>query len=79
MARIVRETKSGELITFGEQEIKMKMKIKIKKEWEEAMKRWLAMDPAKEPATDWKAFEPYTARKMTEKLCRFFDQRLGGG
>jgi len=74
VARIVRETKSGELITFGEQEIKMK--IKIKKEWEEAMKRWLAMDPAKEPATDWKAFEPYTARKMTEKLCRFFDKRL---
>jgi glycosyltransferase involved in cell wall biosynthesis len=74
VARIVRETRAGELITFGEQEIKMK--IKIKKEWEEAMGRWLAMDPAKEPATDWKAFEPYTARKMTEKLCRFFDERL---
>jgi starch synthase len=55
------------------------MKIKIKKEWEEAMKRWLAMDPAKEPATNWKAFEPYTARKMTEKLCRFFDERLEAG
>ena len=34
------------------------------------------MDPAKEPATDWKAFEKYTARKMTERLCRFFDERL---
>ena len=34
------------------------------------------MDPAKEPATDWKAFEPYTAKRMTEKLCRFFDERL---
>ena len=74
VARIVRETRSAELITFGEQEIKMK--IKIKKEWEEAMGRWLAMDPAKEPETDWKAFEPYTAKKMTEKLCRFFDERL---
>ena len=74
VARIVRETRAGELITFGEQEIKMK--IKIKKEWEEAMGRWLAMDPAREPATDWKAFEPYTARKTTEKLCRFFDERL---
>jgi glycosyltransferase involved in cell wall biosynthesis len=74
VARIVRETRAGELITFGEQEIRMK--IKIKKEWEEAMKRWLAMDPVKEPATDWKAFEPYTAKKMTEKLCRFFDERL---
>jgi hypothetical protein len=74
VGRIVRETRSAELITFGEQEIKMK--IKIKKEWEEAMGRWLAMDPAKEPETDWKAFEPYTAKKMTEKLCRFFDERL---
>jgi hypothetical protein len=74
VARIVRETRAAELITFGEHEIKMKMKIK--KEWEEAMGRWLAMDPAKDPATDWKAFEPYTARKMTEKLCRFFDERL---
>ena len=74
VARIVRETRAAELITFGEQEIKMK--IKIKKEWEEAMKRWLAMDPAKEPATDWKAFEPYTAKRMTEKLCQFFDERL---
>lgn len=74
VARIVRETKAAELITFGENEIKMK--IKIKEEWREAMGRWLAMDPAKEPATDWKAFEPYTARKMTEKLCRFFNQRL---
>lgn len=40
------------------------------------MGRWLAMDPAKEPPTDWKAFEPYTAKRMTEKLCRFFDERL---
>ena len=76
VARIVRETKSAELITFGENEIKMK--IKIKEEWREAMGRWMAMDPAKEPATDWKAFEPYTARRMTEKLCRFFDERQIG-
>ena len=34
------------------------------------------MDPAKEPPTDWQAFEPYTAKRMTEKLCRFFDERL---
>jgi glycosyltransferase involved in cell wall biosynthesis len=85
VARIVRETKSAELITFGERDIgygisdmgkEMKTKIKIKKEWEEAMGRWLAMDPAKEPATDWKAFEKYTAKRMTETLCRFFDERL---
>ncbi len=104
VARIVRETRSAELITFGERdlglapadlplpisksryavgglsagagELRIEDRGKIKKEWEEAMKRWLAMDPAKEPATDWKAFDPYTARKMTEKLCRFFDERL---
>jgi len=70
VARIVRETKSAELITFGDAEM-------ADGRWK-AMGRWLAMDPAKEPPTDWKAFEPYTARKMTEKLCTFFDERLGG-
>jgi hypothetical protein len=84
VARIVRETKSAELITFGERDIgygisDMGEEMKIKKEWEEAMGRWLAMDPAKEPATDWKAFEKYTAKRMTETLCRFFDERLGNG
>jgi len=76
VARIVRETRAGELITFGEEEVRLGGRIRIRPEWKQAMGRWLAMDPAKEPATDWKAFEPYTARKMTEKLCRFFDERL---
>jgi glycosyltransferase involved in cell wall biosynthesis len=26
-----------------------------------------------QPATDWDAFEPYTAREMTRKQCEFFD------
>ena len=26
------------------------------------------------PPTDWPAFEPYTAREMTRRLCRVFDQ-----
>ena len=77
VARIVRETNAGEVITFGQDEVRLGGRIR--QEWKQAMERWLAMDPAKEPGTDWKAFEPYTARKMTEKLCRFFDQRLGGG
>jgi starch synthase len=76
VARIVRETKAGELITFGEEEVRLGGRIRIRPEWKQAMERWLAMDPVKEPATDWKAFEPYTAKKMTEKLCRFFDERL---
>ena len=74
VARIVRETRSAELITFGENEIKMK--IKIKEEWREAVGRWLEMDPGKEPRTDWKAFEKYTAKMMTEKLCEFFEEAL---
>ena len=91
VGRIVRETKSGELITFGEGDLGLRIEDrgwrdlgarseergKIKQEWREAMGRWLAMDPAKEPPTDWQAFEPYTAKRMTEKLCRFFDERLG--
>ena len=90
VARIVRETRAGELITFGEGDLGLRIEDrgwrdlgarseergKIKQEWREAMGRWLAMDPAKEPPTDWQAFEPYTAKRMTEKLCRFFDERL---
>jgi len=78
VARIVRETRAAELITFGEGDLGLRIEDrgKIKPEWREAIGRWLAMDPSREPATDWKAFEPYTARKMTEKLCRFFDERL---
>jgi hypothetical protein len=76
VARIVRETKAGELITFGEEEVRLGGRIRIRPEWKQAMGRWLAMDIAKEPPTDWKAFEPYTAKRMTEKLCRFFDEKL---
>ncbi|NCY21656.1 hypothetical protein EBX31_06845, partial [bacterium] len=66
VARIVRETRAGELITFGEGDLGLRIEDrgKIKPEWRGAIGRWLAMDPAKEPGTDWKAFEPYTARKM---------------
>jgi len=76
VARIVRETKSAELITFGEEEVRLGGRIRIRPEQKEAVGRWLEMDPAKEPPTDWKAFEPYTARSMTKKLCGFFEQAL---
>jgi hypothetical protein len=32
-----------------------------------------------EPATDWGAFEPYTAREMTKGLCRAFGAALSSG
>ena len=78
VARIVRETKSAELITFGDEDLGSRIEDRgsVKPEWQEAMRRWLAMDPAKEPATDWKVFEKYTAKSMTQKLCKFFDERL---
>ena len=78
VGKIVRETKAGEVITFGEDEVRLGGRIKIRQEWKQAMERWLAMDPAKEPGTDWQAFREYTAEGMTKKLCRFFDQRLDG-
>lgn len=78
VVRIVRETKAAELITFGEEEVRSGGKVRIRPEWKQPIGRWLAMDVAKEPGTDWHAFQLYTARKMTERLCRFFDQRLGG-
>jgi hypothetical protein len=26
------------------------------------------------PKTDWRAFEPFTAREMTRRQCEFFDR-----
>jgi len=80
VARIVKETKSAELITFSNAEMgdgRWKMGgEKVKPEWREAMGRWLEMGATKKPGTDWRAFEPYTAKEMTKKLCGFFEEGL---
>ena len=78
VARIVRETNAGEVITFGQDEVRLGGRIRIRQEWKQAMERWLGMDVEKEPGTDWQAFREYTSERMTKKLCRFFDQRLDG-
>lgn len=40
--------------------------------------RWLADPQAHVPATDWAAFEPYTAREMTRRVCEVFDKASSG-
>lgn len=44
----------------------------------EIIAKWFRGGASQKPATDWGAFQPYTAREMTRKLCAFFDQAIGG-
>lgn len=38
--------------------------------------QWFESGCDKTPKTDWKAFEPYTAREMTRRVCKVFDAAL---
>jgi hypothetical protein len=38
--------------------------------------QWFESGLDKTPETDWKAFEPYTAREMTRRLCTVFDAAI---
>jgi hypothetical protein len=77
VARIVRETRAGELVTFGEDDIPLSGKIRIRPEWREALENWLAMNLTTEPRTNWEKFKKYIAKNMTKNLCEFFDKKNG--
>jgi len=63
---ILRKTRAGTVVTFRPGEDPEAIAGRI------LATGWLAKPIV--PATDWAAFEPYTARQMTRKLCAVFDQ-----
>jgi hypothetical protein len=64
---VLRKSRSGEVVSFRRGEMPEAIAARISRAW---------FDGAFErtPSTDWKAFEPYTARAMTRTLCQVFDQ-----
>lgn len=70
VVRIVNQTKAGTVVTFRSGDDPAAIAEKI------TATGWLACPAI--PATDWQAFEPYTARAMTHRLCDFFERVVGG-
>jgi Glycosyl transferase 4-like domain len=68
---VIRKTKAGTVVTFNsDKELEIASRA-IEDEW---FGRW----PFASPATDWSAFEQYSARLMTKRLCRTFDDVTQG-
>ena len=66
---VLRKTASGVLVTFSGRDSPEAIAACISRRW---FQRW----PVPAPATDWKAFSPYSAREMTRRMCEAFDQSV---
>jgi hypothetical protein len=64
---VLRQTRAGVVVTFDDRHNLETLCEAIGREW---FQRW----PVPAPQTDWQAFEPYTAREMTRRLCAVFDR-----
>jgi len=69
VVEVLRRTGAGKVVTFGSGG-------DVKKVADEIYQQWFAGAPLSAPPTDWTAFEPYTAKAMTRRLCEVFDQVL---
>lgn len=72
VVRILEETRAGHAIVFGDtaslEEAQSQVELRL---------RELLSSPLDaHPSTDWKAFEPYTARSVCEALARVFEQAI---
>ena len=74
-ARVVNECHAGLVAGFGVAESDDDLKLRLSLHISLA----LSSPPQVPFQTDWKAFEPFTAREMTRRLCRVFDTVTGGG
>lgn len=69
VVRVLRETRAGEVVTFGEAEEEGGLRARVRTAWAGLLERLPFT-----PDTDWDAFEPYTARAMTRRQAAFFDE-----
>lgn len=69
---LVRITNSGTAVSFKEAHGSEALAAKIGTQW-------FGPDGAPSVQTNWDAFEPYTARKMTGRLCSVFDAVVARG
>jgi hypothetical protein len=73
VVRALETTGAAKVVAFGSDETTDKIADRVLPVWI----RLLEQLPF-EPATDWTAFEPYTAREMTRRQCELFDRVLEG-
>lgn len=73
---VLTKTKAGTVVTFksGDQPEVVAGRI-LKSGWLDST---LCSPRPMIPPTDWTAFEPYTAREMTRRLCEVFDHAANG-
>ena len=67
---VLRSTRAGTCITFDAATSGTALARAVQAQW------FQTQAYRQPPATDWPAFEPYTARAMTARLCGFFDRLM---
>jgi hypothetical protein len=72
VVRILRETKAGTVVEFGGESRQEELEEMTYRAWQ-AMLLQLPFTPP----TDWRSFEPYLAREMTNRQAAFFDAVIG--
>jgi hypothetical protein len=73
-AEVIRRCGAGSVITFSTGEAAAQIAMRIEPE----LRQLLDQPREAVPATDWAAFEPYTAREMTRRQCAVFDAAISG-
>ncbi|MEE3718385.1 glycosyltransferase [Tumidithrix elongata RA019] len=70
VVEVLQRCQAGELVTFNSNLTPMDLltEISTKLNW------LLSLPPDYLPTTNWEAFQPYTAREMTQKQCAIFDR-----
>lgn len=65
---VLRKTGAGIVVTFAFDSTQADLANRVADAW--------FQEPPSPPRTDWRAFEPYSAREMTRRACGVFDQAV---
>ncbi len=65
---VLRDTEAGDIVTFNERTKPEALSAELQGVWAKMLERLPFT-----PQTNWPAFQPFTAREMTRRLCAFFD------
>ena len=67
---VMQRTQAGEIVTFGSEDKPENLIDKLTGKINQLLNSPISTSPN----INWSAFEPYTARSMTDKLCQIFNQ-----
>lgn len=70
---ILQQSRAGRVVTFTNTDVPANLQPSLTA----CLQELLQHPEGYQPDTDWLAFQPYTAREMTRKLCEVFDRSLG--